>query len=740
VQVQPAEGGAKAQGAMPQATPAEREVSDEDKKLAADWLKRIEAALKRVDKKFKKFEKGRKRLQALTGNGGESDETERAPLHFANMAALLPQVYAKDPEFAAKPTRAVPPTRMEAAKKFAATAEFMLQRVVVKDAGLKSQAKKSIRSCYATSVGWIKASWQEKKGQDPLIANRIKDTQDNINHVQQLLDQSNDPQARTDHELTMAKLKQALAGLGTPQEVKVAKGIALDFVMSEDLVVLDPSIRALGDYKRSAALAQRVWMTCDQYERTFGYKPKKAKSYAEQPGSNAMAAAGTTDQNSTLYCVWEIWDQDSNRVYTVCDGEEGFCEAPKSPEWTGKRWYPFFLVAFNEVDGSFYPLSDIELTDKLVKEYNESREDFVRDRVQALPIKVVRKGGSLTPDDVKNLQNAKGGDTVVVEGVGNQPLTNDMWMGQLGKLDAAAYDTSASRYDMERVLGGSDATTGSITKAKTATEAEILSQGLRSRAGERQDILEDMLNELGPYCLEMMLRKFSEVEVKKLAGEDAVWPQLALEDIFNLVTVEVRGGSTGKPDRLQEQDRWTKLLPIINEAVAKISELRAQGQEPLAQAIIELTRETLRRFDERIDIEQFLPKAPEGQDDPAMLKQKVFTLTQQLQDTQAKLKDAADKVEKGFISAAATIATSNNPAAASVTFTELLGMPLPDVQAIVGAMPPSEAAPGQLGEPGMPAPEAGMPGMEEQIPQPQGLEPTQDEIPPQLPEQDLPQP
>jgi hypothetical protein len=740
MQASPAQGGAMPQAQPGQAKSDEREVSPEDKKLAADWLKRIEAALKRVDKKFKKFEHGRRRLAALTGNGGESDETDRAPLHFANMAALLPQVYAKDPEFAAKPTRAVPPTRMEAAKKFAATAEFMLQKVVVKDAGLKSQAKKSIRSCYATSVGWIKASWQEKKGQDPIIANRIKDTQDNIDYVQQLLEQSNDPQQRTDHELTMARLKQALKGLGTPQEVKVAKGIALDFVMSEDLVVLDPSIRALGDYKRSAALAQRVWMTCDQYERTFGYKPKKAKSYAEQPGSNTMAAVGTNDQNSTLYCVWEIWDQDSNRVYTVCDGEEGFCEAPKSPEWTGKRWYPFFLVAFNELDGSFYPMSDIELTDKLVKEYNESREDFVRDRKQALPIKVVRKGGSLTPDDVKNLQNAEGGDTVLVEGNGGgNPLTNDMWMGQLGKLDAAAYDTQASRYDMERVLGGSDSSTGSITKAKTATEAEILSQGLRSRAGERQDILEDMLNELGPYCLEMMLRKFSEAEVRALAGEDSVWPQLALEDIFNLVTVEVRGGSTGKPDRLQEQDRWTKLLPIINEAVAKISELRSQGQEPLAQAIIELTRETLRRFDERIDIEQFLPKAPEGQDDPAMLKQQVFTLTNQLKDTQAKLKDAADKVEKGFISAAAQIATSNQPAAASITFTELLGMPLPDVQAIVSAMPPPEqqAQPEQPGEP-MDIP--GQPEEPDPLSQPQGPEPEQNEIPPQLPEQDLPQP
>jgi hypothetical protein len=740
MQVQPAQG-----GAMPQAAGyAEREVSDEDKKLAADWLKRIETALKRVEKKFKTFQKGRRRLASMIGDGEESD-TERAPLHFANMAALLPQVYAKDPEFSAKPTRAVPANQMQAAKAFAATAEFMLHKAVVKDARLKAQAKKTIRSCYATSVGWIKASWQEKKSDDPLIANRIKDTQDNIERVELLLRQSKDEQACSDHELKLAQLRQALEGMQSQSEVKVAKGIALDFVMSEDLIVIDPSIRSLSDYTRSAALAHRVWMTPEQYERNFGYKPKKAKSYTEQSGTNVLQAAANADQG-TLLCVWEVWSQDDNRVFYVCDGEEGFCKPASSPEWTGKRWYPFFLVAFNEIDGSFYPLSDIELTDKLVKEYNESRNDFVNDRRECLPVNVVRKGGSLTPDDVERLKNRKGGEWIPVEGVGGQPLTNDIFTGQLGKLDPAAYDTSASRHDMERVLGGSDSTTGSITKAKTATEAEILSQGLRSRSGERQDILEDMLNELGPYCLEIMLRKFTEQEVKAVAGENAAWPQLAIEDIFNLVTVEVRGGSTGKPDRLQEQDRWTKLLPIINEAVAKVSELRAAGQEALAQAIIELTRETLRRFDERIDIEQFLPKAPEGEDDPALMKQQLIAGQRQMQELMQRLKDATEKVEKGYISAAAQIATSNNPPLAAAAFTGLLRLPMPEIPAALGM----ETEPEQGMEPGM---EGGMPQempMEGEMP-PEGM-PAEDfppegamphmnnEIPPQLPEQDLPQP
>jgi hypothetical protein len=84
--------------------------------------------------------------------------------------------------------------------------------------------------------------------------------------------------------------------------------------------------------------------------------------------------------------------------------------------------------------------------------------------------------------------------------------------------------------------------------------------------------------------------------------------------VFDMVHLSVRGGSTGKPDRLQDQDRWTTLLPVIEKAMAQIAELRAAGQNGMAEAATELVRETLRRFDERIDIDRFLPVQDQPQD------------------------------------------------------------------------------------------------------------------------------
>ena len=663
----------------------QREISAEEKALVRDWNKRIEAALSRVEKDFKRFEKNRKLLLGR-GENQEGQKTEiRANLFFANMAALLPQVYAKDPEYSAQISSATPSEQQRLIRKFADTSEKALTKCLVQDANLKKQAKKLLRSAYATSIGWWKLSWQEDRRKDPIILNKIKDTQDNIDRIEMLLKELEDPQLCANEELTLAELKQTLAGLETQQEVTVARGLALDFVMSEDVLPIDEGVRTVSDYLNAGAIGHRVWMTPDQYESRFGYKPTKAKSYSEKPGG-VITADNVDKEKASLLCVWEVWSQLDNRIYYVCIGEEGFCEEPKSPDWTGKRWYPFFLLAFNEVDGSFYPLSDIELTEKLVEEYNQNREDFVRDRQGALPINIVRKGGALTDDDLNKLKNRQGSDLVLVEGVPGTPLQNDIFSGSLANLNAQNYDTAPARQDMEMLIGGGDAARGAVLKAKTATEAEIVSQGLRGRSAERQDTLEDVLNELGPYALEILLRKMDETEIQAICGPDSVWPAMSIDEIFNLVSIQVRGGSTGKPDRLQEQDRWTKLLPVIQNAIEKVATLREAGQEALANAVIELTRETLRRFDERVDIEQFLPPVAEGEEDPATLKQQVIQLQQQLQQAQQIAEDAINKVEKGYLDAATQIATSANPAISAQAFAM-------SMQVVEGNPPPPEQMP-----------------------------------------------
>lgn len=660
----------------PGAQPPERVASEQDKALARDWLKRIEAAQARDDHKkdIKRFADNRKWLRGIDPENGKKLRTN---LHFANLAAMRPQVYAKDPEYSVTPTKAVPEQRLVLWQQFGQTAETVLDHYLIKRGKLKKRAKRMLTSAYTNAVGWWKVCWQEDRRTDPLIVNQIKDTQDNLDQLQLQRHQIDDQAAAGDIELRVAKLRETLAGLHSQSEVVVSRGVTIDFVLPEDMLTLDTSVLEIPDYERADALANGLWFTRERYQKTFGYDPNKGRVYSEaKPGANSTTGQ-TADKRGDLLRVWEIWDQTSNRVHTVCEGEEGLCRESYSPQWTGERWYPFFLLCFNEIDGAFMPLSDVDLTIEVVKEYNRTRDDFERDRRNSLPLNVVRKGGTLTPADVDKITNRQGSDVVVVEGSGGRPLSEDIWSGQLAQIRPENYDTSQPRGDMEMLVGGGDAARGSVLKAKTATEAEILSQGLRGRSAERTDILEDLLTDVGKYTLEMCLRMLGPDDVRKIAGEDAQWPELSADEVFQLVTLQVRGGSTGKPDRLQEQDRWTKLLPVIEKAMAQVSQLRQAGQDDAAQAVTELVRETLRRFDERIDLDRFLPQ-PKKDDQgntgeikvsPQMLEQ----AKQMVQDLQAKVEDltkaagdkAADReadLEKARINALASIESAEKVA------------------------------------------------------------------------------
>lgn len=648
--------------------------TDQEKAHAKLLLGRVESALRRpaIKKAFDSFPKQRK---LLAGRDPENEGKKlRTNLFFANLAMIRPQIYAKDPEYTVQPSRAVPESKLEAVKKFAGAAEIVLDEVLVKQAKLKRRAKRLITSTYTTSVGWLKAIWQEDKRQDPIIANQIKDTQDNLLRIEQLRREVEDPQAGTDLDAKLAELRQTLEGLMGQAEVAAARGIALDFVLSEDIIVLDPSVLELADYERASAIAHRIWMTHEKFEQTFGYKCTNGKTYVERGAGQMAAQEPGGDKSNELLCVYEIWEQASNRMFHVCDGMEGYCREPQTPDWTGERWYPFFLLQFNDTE-DFYPLSDIELIEDLVREYNRNRDDFVRDRKDSLPFTVVRKGGSMTDADVTNVRNRSGNDIIMIEGVGNNPIANDMQAVTLGSIDPNNYTTDPARSDIEQLIGGGDAARGTVMKAKTATEAEIMAQGLRGRSAERQDTLEEMLTDLGVYALQVCLRKLSPAEVAQIAGEEAAqyWPALTAEQVFEQISVEVRGGSTGKPDRLQEQDRWTKLQPVIEKTVLTVSELYEKGQVRLGQALVAMLRETMRRFDERIEIDQYLPEAPEeNKPSPEMVEQELQQVKAQFAAAMEEMDKLRDQVEKGYVSAAAQIATAADPLGAAAAFGQAL--------------------------------------------------------------------
>ena len=87
------------------------------------------------------------------------------------------------------------------------------------------------------------------------------------------------------------------------------------------------------------------------------------------------------------------------------------------------------------------------------------------------------------------------------------------------------------------------------------------------------------------------------------------WPeQRTPESVFSLIQMKIRAGSTSAPNKLQQQEVWTKALPLLQQMIMTIRQIDAAGGDSSPER--ELLEETAARFDETLDVERFLPPMP----------------------------------------------------------------------------------------------------------------------------------
>lgn len=640
-----------------------RVVPDGETARAKTFLDQLDAHYQDNIERFKEWERNRKYWRGTMHKDGAAGLV-RTNVIFSTMSAILPQIYAKAPDISVSPAPSIAESpEFGKIKKFAETMEGVLHAKYVREGGLKRRGKEAVRATMATGLAWAKIVFRENVERDPIVEQQLNDIQDNLKHIQMLRRRLRNTESIADNEKTQEELRQSIKGLTERVEVVKSRGIIIDRPLSEDVAVLDASLHSFDSYVQSPAIAQRIWFDEDKFEQTFGFKPEGATQY-DAPRRDESGATKKADQKKKWYCVFEVWSKDDNTVYTLCKGIKQYIREPYRPHCLGERWYPFFALGFNLVDGEFYPMSDVELLIELQDEYNTTRTNFADHRKESLPVRIVRAGGGLSPEDLERIQKRKINDIVVIQGAAGKPLQEDLFQYDNIPIDPAVYDTQQIRSDIDLVSGATDAARGAVVKAKTATEAEILQQGLSSRTAERQDAIEDWIGEQAIYVAEMLLQKLPQEEVQQIAGPDSVWPSLSKEQVFSMIQIEVRAGSTGKPNAARDQERWLKLMPIIQDAMLKVAELRAQGQNDMADAVIELVRETLHRFDERIDLSEFIPPAFSEDDPMAMLDklepeqrsavqqimqqgmQQLQMLQQQNQELQQQLQQANDVATK----------------------------------------------------------------------------------------------
>lgn len=605
--------------------------------LAKEWSKRIDAARKHWKPFFERCAHNRKLVAGFDWDGDSPPDDGnfyglRANLILAAIAGMMPNLYARAPEMSVVPCR---PSDAESGRleKFTTTLSSVLN-VYLDKAKLKERGKAAVRAALTCSYGIVKVVYQRDIDEDPIIQARIQDAQDNLQHVDGLLSRMTDTDAGCEElRATKAELEQTIAGLLKDVEARRMDGLVIDRVLTDQLI-FDPSIVDFDDYDQADWMAQVIPMSRKHAEEVFKIKLTGAKRYTSSLGESLEEGAGSggsapggfsrpadSEGPDDQICVLEVWDRLSQRVYTMADGCKFFLRDPYSPEKVGGRWYPFFLLTYNQVDGSFVAPSLVDLMEKLQSEHNETRETFVDHRRLAKP------GYIATADvDSRSLErftDAELGEIVVLKSSEGQDPRSLIMPKQTPAVDPAVYDTSVIRQDIEQVTGMQDAMRSTVVEPKTATEAQIMQQSLSGRVSAFRDSVEDWLQEIATYSAQVLLQQLEEKDVARVMGDPVTqvdpvlgtliavskpyeWPKLTTEQISRLIKIKIEAGSTGAPDKQSQQEHWQQILPTLQTLIQMIIQFKVQGIP--TESLEELLKETVRRFDDRIDAEKLIPQ------------------------------------------------------------------------------------------------------------------------------------
>jgi hypothetical protein len=601
------------------------------------WFSRVKASEKRWDNLHKRMRYSRKLVRGIDDNADPRSAAynkDRANLIQSTLVVVLSKVYAQNPEMAATPTNKARDLEL-----FAETVSEVTQVSLV-SAKLKARAKACVRAAMTCAYGVAKVQYQRvKAGEQPIIRNRINDTQQQIERLHSLAKDVKDDKGRADVESKMAELQQVMQGLKSQSEVVAAEGLVIDKVAS-DLWLIDEAIADFGDYEQARWMAEKIPLPRSTVQGMYPdmdlstattYKPDggggKDPTYKRQPWSGAQVTAG----EDPILMVVEVWSKMDNRLFTLVEGcNKQFARPAFTPQGLGERWWPYFVLPFQSVDGEFTGQSLVDVMERLVAEHNETRDKFAELRRQIKPH--YHASADLKDESIVRKTMAELGEVVVID-TGGEPLQNVFQEAPQLKIDPLVFDTGPIRADIEMVSGLQDAARSTVIQPKTATEAAISNESLSARVAEFRDQVEDWLTEIAQYASEVCLLNVPESQVQTIMGmPEPVDPQAVAqaqamgqpaptadptyswppnptpETVFNLVEISIRAGSTAAPNKLQAQQNWTQALSIIGPMIDKIRMLDSTGQDSTPER--ELLRETASRFDETIDVDRYLPPKP----------------------------------------------------------------------------------------------------------------------------------
>ena len=467
--------------------------------------------------------------------------------------------------------------------KIAKTMEIVFHNII-ETQNIKDQMKQLVRRTCVTGVGFAKVGFHRVMGKRPEDVEKITDITEQMRKLERLMADKQD-NIFDENSIKYEEYKIMFEEYSVKNDAIVEEGLVFDFPPSSNIII-DPRCRQLKGFIGAEWVCQEFILSMDEVKEI--YSVDLGTNYTRQVDDSKR----NIDQDKSdcdLVRVWEIYSKKDGMKYVVADGYNEFLQEPAPPEIKLRRFWPFFVLAFNEVenDKEIYPPSDVRLLMPIQKEYNLARQRLREHRNANRPL-YVTPVGALSEGDVRKLMDRAPNEVIQLNSLQpGQKVSDVLQPVQPIGIDPSLYDTSMLMEDLMRVVGSQEANIGG-TSNSTATEVSVSEASRQTALGSNVDDLDGFLSELCRACGQLLLIMMDPETAKRMAGPGAMWPTMSSMEVSEELLLTIEAGSSGRPNKASDIANFERLAPTL---------IQIPGIDPTW-----LAKEAIRRMDDSLDL------------------------------------------------------------------------------------------------------------------------------------------
>lgn len=438
----------------------------------------------------------------------------------------------------------------------------------------KRSMKALVRRTKTTGVGYIQIGFQREYAELSLDESGVlDDARNKLAEIERRAADALDGEI-DEKDSQVDDLRNTITDLEKKQEMLLREGPVDMFPRSTE-VIIDPCCTSLNGFAGAGWIAREFHKTADDVQKMYGveigdgYNPYRehGKSdlaeYHEAIDSEDSGKPG--EEKPGLVCVWQVWDKDLNQTFVIADGYKDYLRAPAEPDFPVEGFWPIRALTFNDAEdeeGSIFPQSDVRALTHPQREYNRSRE-YRRLHREANKPKYFTLKGKLDDDDKAKMESHPAHALIELNALtSGQKISDVIQRGDMVPLDPALYETNSEMEDVLRTVGIQEANIGG-TGGGSATESSIAENSRMTTVSSNVDDLDDFLTEYARIKGQVMLSQMSAETVKEIVGQGAVWPTLSADKIAKEVELEIRAGSSGRPNQASDLANLERAMPFL---------------------------------------------------------------------------------------------------------------------------------------------------------------------------------